>query len=134
MELNKEYVKTVVMLFLVTTNISSITNEQIKYSGDTQRTYGYKIIESENIPKEWQTSITIMMHKKVTKKDPANYRGITNTNGVKSENIYRDNNTLQDQVPMRKEQHGFRKNRSTTSSAKSSKRSLNSITLASYAS
>ena len=66
--------------------IDSITNELLKNGGDSLTTSIYnlfqRLVQLENIPHEWNKGIIIPIHKKGSKNDLNNYRGITLTSCV----------------------------------------------------
>lgn len=89
-----------------------ITNEMIKYGGIEMIKYFKllynRILETSDIPKEWQRSITIPIFKKEQKTRPENYRGMTllNTTMKLFTRIIKEK--LKAQITKREEQQGFR--------------------------
>ena len=93
-----------------------ISNELLKYGGEelSKELHAFfnKITKTKKVPTEWKESITIPILKKGSRKDPANYRGITLLSSI----LKLFTKILSDEIHARgmcEEQQGFRKNRST---------------------
>lgn len=95
--------------------MDEITNEIIKYGGDTLlaelQILFNKIISDKTVPSEWRESILIPIFKKGEKTDPKNYRGISLMSSV----LKLFTKILAEEVMSTgicEEQQGFRNNRS----------------------
>lgn len=120
MQITKEHVRETMKKLKnrKTPNQDKIPNELIKNGGSAMIEEYTKlfniILQHGKIPEEWKNSITVPIFKKGEKTDPANYRGIT----LLSTSLKLLTKIIADKIssimPIREEQQGFRRNRSTT--------------------
>jgi len=97
--------------------VDRIPNELLKYGGagvnEQIHILFNKILEEKVVPNSWTTSITVPIYKKGDKTDPKNYRGITLLNSLTKLFTSILKGKIESLIPIREEQQGFRKNRST---------------------
>lgn len=95
----------------------NISNEMIKSGGlelkGNLTALFTKILDTAQIPEDWKHTITIPLHKKGSRKDPNNYRGISLINSVAKLFTKIISTKITTNACINEEQQGFRANRST---------------------
>jgi hypothetical protein len=97
-----------------------LSAELFKYGGTLLKNELLKLFNiiwhSQQIPTDWETGIVINLHKKGSRNNPDNYRGITllSTASKLYSNILKNKLNKYSELFLEEEQCGFRKGRSTT--------------------